>query len=121
MDFVEGLPKSEGKEVILVVVDRLTKFGHFISLLHPFSTQEVARIFLDLVVKLHGVPKTIVLDWDKIFTSNFWQKLFKKLGVGLQLSIAYHPQTDDQTERVNHCLEAYLRCMCFTRPKSWNR
>jgi len=64
MDFVDGLSKSKGKDVILVVVDRLTKFGHFLNLMHPFSAQEVARVFLDSVVKLHGVPKTIVSDRD---------------------------------------------------------
>ena len=79
MDFVERLPKSIGKDVILIVVDRLTKFRHFLSLTHPFSAQEVARVFLDSVVKLHGVLKTIVSNRDKIFTSNFWQELFKKL------------------------------------------
>ena len=86
MDFVEGLPKSEGKDVILVVVDRLTKFGHFLSLTHPFLAQKVVGVFLDSVIKLHGVPKTIVSDRDKIFTNSFWQELFKKLGVGLHLS-----------------------------------
>ena len=121
MNFVEGLLKSESKDVILVIVDGLTKFGHFLNLIYPFSAQEVDRVFLDSVVKLHGVSKTIVFDRDRIFTNNFWQKLFKKLGVGLHLSTAYHPQFDGQTERVNQCLETYLRCMCFTKPRSWNR
>lgn len=64
MDFVEGLSKSEGKDSILVVVDRLTKFAHFIGLTHPYTAQEVARVFLDRVVKLHGTPKTIISDRD---------------------------------------------------------
>lgn len=121
MDFIEGLPKSEAKDVILVVADRLTKFAHFLSLTHPFSAQEVARLFLDLVGKIHGIPKTIVSDRDKIFTSSFWQELFRSLGVGLRMSTTYHCETDGQTERVNQCLEAYLRCMCFTWPRSWNK
>ena len=113
MDFVEGLPQSEGKDVIMVVVDRLTKFGHFISLSHPFTAQEVAQTFLDRVASIHGAPKTIVLDRDKVFTSSFWQELFRKLGVGLCLSTAYHPQTDSQMKKINQYLEAYLRCMCL--------
>ena len=72
MDFVEGLPKSEGKNYIIVVVDQLTKFVHFIGLSHPYATQEVARVFLDQVIKLHGVPKTIISYRDKVFTSLFW-------------------------------------------------
>ena len=72
MDFVEGLPKFEGKDIILVVVHRLTKFEYFLSLMHSFLAQEVAGVLLDLVVKLHGVPKSIVFDRDKIFTNNFW-------------------------------------------------
>lgn len=68
---MEGLPKLEGKDVILVVVDRLTKFGHFLSLAHPFTTPKVARRLLDSVVKLHGLQLSIVSDRDKIFTSNF--------------------------------------------------
>lgn len=91
MDFVEGLPRSKGKDVIMVVVDRLTKFGHFISLCHPFTAQEVARVFLDRIDNIHRIPKTIVSDRDKVFTSSFWQELFRKLGVGLCLSTAYHP------------------------------
>ncbi|XP_052179891.1 uncharacterized protein LOC127793149 [Diospyros lotus] len=116
-----GLPRSEEKNTILVVVDKLTKFGYFLSLAHPFTTSDVARILLDLVEKIHGLPLSITSDRDKIFTNNFWRELFEQLGVGLHMSIAYHPKTDGQTERVNQCLEAYLRCVCFTRPKSWNQ
>lgn len=94
MDFIEGLPKSEGKDCIMVVVDRFTKFAHFIGLTHPYSAQEVARIFLDQVMKLHVVPHLIISDQDKIFTSLLWQELMKVLGVKLKMSTAYHPQTD---------------------------
>ncbi|KAL0319602.1 UNVERIFIED_CONTAM: Transposon Ty3-G Gag-Pol polyprotein [Sesamum radiatum] len=121
MDFIEGLPKSEGKDCILVVVDRLTKYAHFLALTHPFSAETVARIFMDHIYKLHGLPINIVSDRDKVFTGTFWKELFKLLGTTLSLSTAYHPQTDGQTERVNQCIENYLRCMCHMRPKQWNR
>uniref|UniRef100_A0A0A9AK86 Integrase catalytic domain-containing protein n=1 Tax=Arundo donax TaxID=35708 RepID=A0A0A9AK86_ARUDO len=119
MDFVEGLPKSHGKDVILVVVDRLTKFAHFIALSHPFTVQDVVTLFIDNVYKLHGLPTMIVTDRDRIFTSNMWQELFKALSVTLRFSSAYHPETDGQTERVNQCLENYLRCMAFASPRKW--
>jgi len=121
MDFVEGLPKSEGRNAILVVVDKLTKFAHFISLTHPFTAQEIARVFIDSVAKLHGLPKSIISDQDKILASHFWQELFKNLGVSLHMSSTYYPESDGQIERVNQCLESYLRCMCFARSKSWGK
>lgn len=118
MDLIERLPKSEGKEIIFVVVDRFTKYSHFIPLSHPLTAPEVANWFLANIYKLHCLPSSIVRDRDKIFTSNFWQQLFKALGVTLKLSTAYHPQTDRQTERVNQCLECYLRCMAGSQPKN---
>jgi hypothetical protein len=120
MDFVEGLPTSENKDMILVVVDRFTKYAHFISLKHPITVKHVAKAFVDNIFKLHSLPSVIVTDRDRIFTSHLWQDLFKALGVKLHLSSSYHPQTDGQTERVNQCLENYLRCMVFAQPKKWH-
>lgn len=119
MDFIEGLPNSEGRTVILVIIDRFSKFAHFIGLHHPYTTSTIARVFIDHIYSIHGLPQTIVTDRDKIFVSLFWQTLFKQLGVKLCLSSAYHPQSDGQTERLNRYLECYLRCMCSDHPKKW--
>lgn len=83
MDFIEALPKSEGKDTILVVIDRLTKYANFVSLAHPFTAPQVARAFLDTVYRLHGLPRTILTDRDKVFTSQVWQELFKMIGIKL--------------------------------------
>jgi hypothetical protein len=94
MDFIEGLTILNGHSVILVVVNKYTKYSHFYPLKHPFSAQTVANVFLNNVIKLHGISRSIVFDRDKVFTSNFWQCLFKSLHIDMQLSLAYHPQTD---------------------------
>jgi hypothetical protein len=120
MDLIEGLPKSEGKDVILVVVDRFTKYSHFIALTHPYTAQTVVNLVLDNIFKLHGLPEVIISDKDPIFTSSIWQSLFKAMEVKLHMSSAYHPRTDDQTKRVNRCLENSLRCMCFACPRKWH-
>jgi hypothetical protein len=105
LDFIEGLPKSGKFDCILVVVDKFSKFAHFIALAHPFTALKIAQMFLDNIYRLHGMPSAIISDHDRIFTSAFWQALFKLSRTALRMSTSYHPQTDGQTERVNRCLQ----------------
>jgi hypothetical protein len=119
MDFIEGLPTSGYANYIMVVVDKFSKFSHFIPLHHPFTAVKVAQTFLDSVYRLHGMPTHIISDRDPIFTSQFWKELFRLAQVELCMSSAYHPQSDGQTERVNQCLETYLRCFVHSCPRSW--
>ena len=98
LDFIEGLPHSNRFNAILVVVDKLTKYGHFLPLSHPFTALQVAQLYLANIYKLHGLPTIIISDRDRIFTSNMWQELFKLTDTQLAMSFAYHPQMDGQTE-----------------------
>ena len=91
LDFIEGLPISQGRDTIMVVVDRFSKFAHFLTLSHTFTAKNVAEKFVEGIIKLHGMPKSIVSDPDPIFISNFWKEFFKMSGTKLQLCSVYHP------------------------------
>ena len=120
MDFIEGLPKSNQYSVIMVVVDRFTKYAHFIPVSHPYNVTKIANLFSQNVMKLHGLPNNIVSDRDPTFTIKFWRELFQIQGVKLLMSTTYHPQTDGQTEATNKTLEGYLRCYVGDNPKGWS-
>ena len=120
MEFIEGLPPSNGKNTILVVVDRLRKSAHFLTLSHPYTAKMVAEKFVDGVVKLHGMPRSIISDRDPVFISHFWREFFKLSGTQLNMSSARHPQTDGQSEVINRCVEQYLRCFVSQQPRKWS-
>jgi hypothetical protein len=119
MDFIEGLPKSRKYDSILVVIDKFSKYAHFLRLTHPYGATTVAQVFFDQVYKLHGLPTEIITDRDRIFTSTFGQTLFHLAETTLNMSSSYHPQTDGQSEKLNQCLETYLRCKTHACPAKW--
>ncbi|CAM8910737.1 unnamed protein product [Rhodiola kirilowii] len=119
MDFIKGLPRVEGHSVIMVVVDRLSKYAHFVPLSHPYTVKIVTEAFIQEIVRLHGIPEVIVSDRDAIFISHFWRKLFKALGTDLRRSTSYHPQIDGQTEVVNRSIGTYLRCFASEQQCKW--
>ncbi|XP_062099393.1 transposon Ty3-I Gag-Pol polyprotein isoform X1 [Humulus lupulus] len=121
MDFIVGLPNSFGVTNILVVVDRFTKYANFGALPNHYSATKVADLFSHMVIRLHGMPRSIVSDRDPIFTSAFWKKLFEFMGTKLKMSSSYHPQTDGQTEVTNRYLEQYLRAFTADNPKQWSK
>lgn len=119
MDFIKGLPRSGNADCIMVVVDKFSKFAHFVPLLHPYTAPKVAQAFLDHIFRLHGMPTHIISDKDPVFTSTFWKELFQLAQTTLCMSSAYHPQSDGQTKCVNQCLETYLRCFVHSCPRQW--
>ena len=120
MDFISGLPPSQRVDTVMVVVHRLSKYVHFIGLSHPYSIAKVAALFAQNILKLHGMPTSIVSDKDPVFSAKFWAELFKLQRVQLVMSSTYHPQTDGQIEVVNKCLEQYLRSFSVDRPTEWS-
>jgi hypothetical protein len=121
LDFVEALPKVRGKSVILTVVDRFSKYCHFIPLAHPYSAESVAAAFFADIVRLHGVPQSMVSDRDPVFTSTFWRELMRLMGTKLHMTTAFHPQSDGYSEAANRVIIMYLRCLTGDRPRQWLR
>ena len=121
MDFVTKLPVTRHQnDAIWVIVDRLTKSAHFIPMKETFSMDRLACLYVDNIVALHGVPLSIISDRDSRFTSKFWQSFQKALGTKLNLSSAYHPQTDGQSERTIQTLEDMLRACVIELKGSWD-
>ena len=106
---------------ILVVVDRLTKSAHFISVRDTYEVADVARVFINEIIRFHGVPKKIISDRDPRFTSRFWNCMQSALGTQLNLSTTYHLETDGQTERVNQVLEDMLRMYVMDQQSRWEK
>ncbi|KAK2443611.1 hypothetical protein QL285_014700 [Trifolium repens] len=121
MDFVGGLPRNQqGQDSIWVIVDRLTKSAHFIPVKSTYKAPQYAAIFMEQIVRLHGVPLSIVSDRDPIFTSRFWKAFQSAMGTRLKMSTSHHPQTDGQSERTIQTLEDMLRACVLEDGGSWS-
>lgn len=100
-----------GKSVIVVIVDHLTKYCDLGMVSFGFTATSVAEYFVNQIVRLHGMPKTITSDCDKIFMSLFWKELFARSGATLKMSSTYHPKTDGQTEITNKTIKQYPKTL----------
>ena len=121
MDFITHLPKTRsGYDALLVMVDYVTKM----MILRPtYSTAivvDTAKLFVDAVVRVHGLPKVIVSDRDTRFTSHFWREVHRVMGTTLAMSSDFHPQTDGQTERANWSIEEMFRAYVGKRQNDWD-
>jgi hypothetical protein len=125
MDFITKLPPSieahtgVTHDTILVIVDRLTKYTHFIPCKATLTAEQLGFLVLDRLIRYHGIPKAFVTDRDKLFTSAYWRTLVAQMGIHHKLSSAFHPETDGQTERTNQTLEAYLRHYVNNAQDNW--
>ena len=121
MDFVTHLPRTvRNHDAIWVIVDRLTKSAHFLAVNLRMSMTKLAQMYINEIVRLHGVPLSIVSDRDPRFTSRFWQTLQNAMGSRLTMSSAYHPQTDGQSERTIQSLEDLLRTCVLDHLGTWD-
>jgi len=121
MDFITALPISNGKDTLWVIIDRLTKMGYFVACHGTMNPEDLADHFLRQVIRPHGLPSNIISDRGSLFTSDFWKRVMKALGISCNFSTAFHLQTDGQTERANATLEQYLRAYCNYQQDDWER
>ncbi|GJW09624.1 putative reverse transcriptase domain-containing protein [Tanacetum coccineum] len=121
MDFVTKLPRtSSGHDTIWVIVDRLTNSAYFLPMREDYKMERLARLYFNEIVARHGVPISIISDRDSRFTSRFWQSMREALGTRLEMSTAYHPQTDGQSEHTIKTLEDILRACVLDFGGSWD-
>lgn len=120
MDFISQLPNSNGFDAILVVVDRFSKMSLFIKTYTTATAEDLAKLFVEFVFSKHGLPTNIVSDRGSLFISSFWTSLCECLKVSRNLSTAYHPESDGQTERINQILEQYLRMFVNYQQDDWS-
>ena len=121
MDFITKLPRTpSGHDSIWVIIDRLTKSAHFLPIREDFRVEKLARIYTEEIICRHGVPRDIISDRDGRFTSRLWQTFQTAIGTQLNLSTAFHPQSDGQTERTIQTLEDMLRSCVIDFGGSWD-
>ena len=121
IDFVIGLPKTQRQhDAIWVIVDRLTKFAHFLPVSNDDLLDKLAQLYVEEIVRLHGVPILIVLDRDPKFTSRFWSSLLDAMGTRLHFSTTFHPQTDGQSKRTIQTLEDMLKACVIEFKGTWD-
>ena len=114
LDLITGLPNADGYDAVVTFVCSLTKMAHFVPCASTINARQLAKLFLDNVYRLHGLPRFLIGDRDPRYTSKFFQSLMSDLRTTLSLSTAYHPQTDGQTERVHRTIEQILRSYIHT-------
>ena len=120
MDFVTHFPrKPQGQDAVWVIVDRLTKSAHFLAVRMTFTLKRFCRLYIQEIIRLHGVPVSIVSDRDSRFTAHFWKSFLKAMGTRLTMSTAFHPQTDGQSETTIQVLEDMLRTCILDHKGSW--
>ena len=121
MDFVSGFPRtSQGHNAVWVIVDRLTKSAHFLGMKTTDITETLSQLYIREIVRLHGVPLSIVSDRDSQFVPRFWQSLQQAMGTELHFSTAFHPQMDGQSERVIQVVEDMLRACMLDFKGNWS-
>ena len=121
MDFVVGIPKTLGKfDSIWVIIDRLSKSAHFIPVKMTYNAEKLAKLYISGIVRLHGVPLSIISDRGTQFTSMFWRTMHAELGTRLDLSTAFHPHTDGQSERMIQVLEDMLSACVIEFGGHWD-